>query len=82
MGQERCALLPVEVFEPDGAGVLRFAYLLHEQEQGDDRWAFYTFSVGASGHVQMSIYFDKYSDLEKAKQLWLSVKEMPESAAK
>ena len=70
---------PVQTFEPEGGVGSRFGYLLHEQEEGDERWALYTFTVGSSGYLQMALYFDNKSDLEKAKQLWLGVKETPES---
>jgi hypothetical protein len=65
----------MEFFEqPDGKPA-RFAYLLHEMDDGAPRYALYTFTFGTSGHVQMAIYFDDKQDLSVAKDLWLSVNE-------
>jgi|GEM_PF-1707791 len=66
----------VKVFEMTEKRPLRYGYLLHEKPEGEpERWGLYTFTFGTSGHVMMSIYFDREEDLEKAKAIWLSVEE-------
>jgi hypothetical protein len=34
-----------------------------------------TYTFGAGGHVLMAIYFDRRSDLDVAKKIWLSISE-------
>ena len=66
----------VQVFEFRDSKPLRFGYLLHEKPKDTpERWAFYTFTFGESGHVMMAIYFDNSQDLETAKKIWLSITE-------
>lgn len=66
----------VKVFEMTEKMPLRYGYLLHETpEDGAPRWGLYTFTFGSSGHVMMSIYFDREKDLETVKSIWLSVEE-------
>ena len=68
----------VEVFELRDSKPLRFGYLLHEKPKDDpERWALYTFTFGESGHVMMTIYFDRRQDLETAKKIWFSTTETP-----
>jgi type II secretory pathway pseudopilin PulG len=55
--------------------VLRLRYRLNEESEDRRVAAFYGFVVGVNGHIQLGIYFDDEGDLEKAKQIWLSVKE-------
>jgi type II secretory pathway pseudopilin PulG len=56
-------------------GVLRLRYRLNETSEDRRVAAFYGFVVGVNGHIQLGIYFDDEGDVEKAKQIWLSVKE-------
>jgi len=56
-------------------GVLHLRYRLNEESEDRRIAAFYGFVVGVNGHIQLGIYFDDEGDLEKAKQIWLSVKE-------
>lgn len=57
---------------------LYYSYRLAEDE-GDNRMAaFYCFAFGIAGEVQMAIYFDKEEDLKWAKQIWQSLKEIPQ----
>lgn len=66
----------VQVFEYRESKPLRFGYLLHEKpKDAPKRWALYTYTFGASGHVLMAIYFDRRGDLEIAKKIWLSIAE-------
>lgn len=66
----------LRVFEFTDKEPLRYACLLHEtQEDAPPRWGLYTFTFGSSGHVMMTIYFDREEDLETAKGIWLSVEE-------
>jgi hypothetical protein len=61
-------------FEVSDEKYLRWAYLLFEKTEQDARWALYSFTFGKdSGHVMMATYFDDKKDLEKAKQLWMSL---------
>jgi dihydroorotase-like cyclic amidohydrolase len=63
-------------FEASDDKHLRWAYLLFEKTKEDERWALYSFTFGKdSGHVQMATYFDDRKDLEKAKQLWMSLQQ-------
>ncbi len=50
-------------------GVLRFSYLLTEDNQD----ALYSFTVSASGHLQMAIYFDDAADAQAARAIADSV---------
>ncbi|MCX6848323.1 MAG: hypothetical protein NTY98_05340 [Verrucomicrobia bacterium] len=69
----------VRVFEFTDKEPLRYAYLLHETPKDDPpRWALYTFSFGGSGHVMMTIYFDREQDLETAKAIWQSISDKPQ----
>lgn len=69
----------VREFEFTDKQPLRYAYLLHETPKDDPpRWALYTFSFGESGHVMMTIYFDREQDLETAKAIWLSISDKPQ----
>ena len=64
----------VQEFETSDAKYLRYAYLVFEKTEHDERWALYSFTFGKdSGHVMMATYFDDKKDLEKAKQLWMSL---------
>ena len=65
----------LDVEDVSEEGVLRLRYRLHETSEDRRVAAFYGFVVGVNGHIQLGIYFDDESDLEKAKQIWLSVKE-------
>ncbi len=58
-------------------GVLRLRYRLNEASKDRRVAAFYGFVVGVNGHIQLGIYFDDEGDEEKAKQIWLSLKEAP-----
>jgi hypothetical protein len=70
---------PAEVLELQHPTCLCYGRFYHETDNADgepdDRWTLTTFTIGQSGQVMMSVYFDEKSDLEKAKQLWLSIKE-------
>jgi len=55
--------------------VLRLRYRLNEESEDRRLAAFYGFVVGVNGHIQLGVYFDDEGDVEKAKQIWLSVKE-------
>jgi hypothetical protein len=55
--------------------VLRLRYRLNEESEDRRVAAFYGFVVGVNGYIQLGIFFDDEGDLEKAKQIWLSVKE-------
>lgn len=64
----------VQVFEFRDTKPMRFGYLLHEKPKDDrERWALYTYTFSDDGHVLMAIYFDRQSDLETAKKIWLSI---------
>jgi hypothetical protein len=64
----------VQEFETSDEKYLRYAYLVFEKTEHDERWALYSFTFGKdSGHVMMATYFDDKRDLEKAKQLWMSL---------
>ena len=66
----------VQEFEVRDDRYLRWAYLLFEKTQDDERWALYSFTFGKdSGHVMMSTYFDDKKDLEKVKRLWMSLRQ-------
>ncbi len=68
----------VQVFEFRDTKPMRFGYLMHEKPKDDpERWALYTFTFGDEGHVLMAIYFDRPSDLETAKKIWLSITDAP-----
>ena len=68
----------IEVFEFRDGKPLRFGYLRHEKPDDDrQRWGLYTFTFGVSGHVMMTIYFDRKDDIETAKKIWFSITEAP-----
>ena len=60
-------------------GVLRLRYRLNEESEDRRVAAFYGFVIGVNGHIQLAIYFDDESDVEQAKQIWLSVQEVKAS---
>ncbi len=56
-------------------GLLRCAYRLRE-DAGDERVAALgAFAIGATGHVQMAVYFDTEQTLPLAEELWRSLQE-------
>ena len=65
----------LDVEDVSEEGVLRLRYRLNEESEDRRVAAFYGFVVGVNGHIQLGIYFDDEGDVEKAKQIWLSVKE-------
>ena len=56
-------------------GLLLFSYRLLEVSSDTRQAGFYGFAIGASGHVQMAIYFDTAEDIEEALQIWRSLTE-------
>jgi hypothetical protein len=39
------------------------------------RWAFYSYTIGKTGYVQMATYLDDQKDLDKALRIWNSLSE-------
>jgi hypothetical protein len=64
-----------DAIEETSGGSLRFGYRLREGADDGRRPAFYGFVFGASGYVQMAIYFDDEAALATATALWRSVHE-------
>lgn len=57
----------------ESPGALHFSYRLAEQS-GDRRLpALYGYAVGASGHLQLALYFDTEDDHELARKLLASI---------
>ncbi len=56
-------------------GLLRYSYRLVEEFHDAQQAAFYCFAIGASGHVQMAIYFDTAEDIEESLLIWRSITE-------
>ena len=54
-------------------GILRYAYRLEEKAEDGRQAAFYGFSIGATSHVQIAIYFDSPADLSIAEGIWRSL---------
>jgi hypothetical protein len=52
---------------------IQYGYRLTEDRDESVVHAFYGFAIGASGHVQVAIYFDVERDLELAKTIWKSI---------
>jgi hypothetical protein len=64
-----------DIVSESSRGIERLRYRL-EETSGDKRVAaFYSFAVGESGHVQMSVYFDDERTVAVADQLWRSLRE-------
>jgi len=55
--------------------LLRFAYRLRERKQDKRVDAFYAYVIGASGHVQLAMYFEDEEQFELAQSLWRGVAE-------
>ena len=55
--------------------MLRYAYRLHEPSDDRRHASFCCFAFGASGHVQMAVYFDDEADLVVAQSLWRGLRE-------
>lgn len=68
----------LEEFELRDSQPLRYGFLLRESsEGGQECWALHGCTFGERGHVLMAIYFDVASDLETAKEIWLSITDTP-----
>jgi hypothetical protein len=63
----------IDVKEEKDGNVLKLSYRLDEASDDKRQPAFYGFGVGATGHVQISIYFDDEKDLAKARQIFKSL---------
>ena len=58
--------------EKNDGDILRFGYRLNEDRGEEIVHAWYGFAFAPDGHVQAAIYFDEESDVEVARQIWLS----------
>ena len=61
-------------------GLTYLSYRLDESEQGEStpsQPAFYTWTIGKHGQLQMAMYFDAKKDVEMAKGILMSVREKP-----
>jgi hypothetical protein len=56
-------------------GLLRYAFRLAEPAEDARAAAVYCFAIGATGHVQMAVYFDQESEAEVALGMWRTVRE-------
>ena len=66
-----------DVQEIEEDGILRFAYRLREDRDEGPLHSLYGFAFGGSGHVQLAFYSDVKSELDTARQIWLSLREHP-----
>jgi hypothetical protein len=64
-----------DVIEEEKEGILWLAYRLDESAEDKRSPAFYSFAVGASGHVQLAIYFDDEHLVEMAGKIWRGLRE-------
>lgn len=65
-----------DVREMEEGGLLRFAYRLTEHRDGKALHALYGYAIGKNGHVQTATYCEHEADLELARQIWRSWREM------
>lgn len=59
----------------DGGAILRYAYRLDERREEGIVHALHAFAIGASGRIQMAIYFDDPADQGLTRQMWRSLNE-------
>ena len=62
-------------FEPNRSGYRCWGYLQLEKTDETARWAFYSYTIGKTGYVQMATYLDDEKDLDKALRIWNSLSE-------
>jgi len=55
--------------------IVRFAYRIIAKKGGSNIQEFHGFVIGDDSHVEMAFSFERESDLETARGIWLSVKE-------
>jgi hypothetical protein len=65
----------IEEYEEVRTGYLGWGFLQEEKNEGADRWAFYSYTIGRHGYVQMASYIDDLQDLESALGVWRSLAE-------
>lgn len=67
--------------ELQDGGVVRFSYRLTEDRGQGTVHALYGYAIGHNGHVQFAAYFDRETDIEVARNIWLSITEHPNTQA-
>ena len=67
-----------DITEMKSADIYRYSYRIDEyrEEAKKTVYAFYGYVAGKSGYTQIAFYYDKQADLDEAKKIWLSIKEL------
>ena len=65
----------IEEFEEARSGYLCWGFLQEEKNEGANRWALYSYTIGQRGYVQMASYIDDLHDLAQATEVWKSLEE-------
>lgn len=67
-----------DVVEMKASDIYRYSYRIDEyrEEARKTVYAFYGYVAGKSGYTQIAFYYDKQTDLDEAKKIWLSIREL------